>query len=373
MTLDADTLYLLALIVGLELSLVLVLIGRLLRGQPGLRHWALGMASAAVGGLAVGVPGEISTLVGSGLGYLGFGLSWVGARDYFARPRPLWPMWAGLVVVELAAAVLQVPESAVRAVCVAGACWSGAIAWTFLRNPPGRVGIGSRVAGSLFALLGVLLLVKALLPPAGEAGPPVWQQTAEPLGAIFFGIAWVFVVVGLASHRILTRLRDAARSDGLTGLLNRRALREDGGGVIELCRRKGRPCAVLLADLDRFKGLNDTHGHAAGDAALRQFASIAAASASPGDVVARWGGEEFCFVLPGASRERALRMAEKLRGAIARSPIPLGDRSLPLTVSVGVAWAKGPDLVDLKQLLERADEALYRAKEDGRDRVREAA
>src|SRR5690606_20271410 len=113
----------------------------------------------------------------------------------------------------------------------------------------------------------------------------------------------------------------------------------------ELCRRRGRSCAVVLADLDHFKRLNDTHGHAAGDRALRLFADVAARAAGKGIVLGRYGGEEFCAVLPGADVEQGRAWAEKLRAEIAACA--------PCTVSLGVAAERGAAL-DLTRLIARA-------------------
>jgi diguanylate cyclase (GGDEF)-like protein len=125
---------------------------------------------------------------------------------------------------------------------------------------------------------------------------------------------------------------------------------------------------LLALDLDRFKNINDRHGHAVGDGALRHLASLLRAAVREVDRVARYGGEEFVVLLPDVSLTDAQPLAERLREQVARQGHVEGTLALAFTVSIGVAeWRPGHD--DLAQLLSRADAALYRAKQGGRDRV----
>jgi two-component system, cell cycle response regulator len=159
------------------------------------------------------------------------------------------------------------------------------------------------------------------------------------------------------------RLARQALTDDLTGLANRR----HGGRQLErevaLCVRHGRLLALLRVDVDHFKLINDSHGHEAGDQVLVEVARRLERAVRGGDELARWGGDEFVAILPGTDKAGALRAAERLRAAVSESPIAVAG---PVTISVGWAhWAGDtPD-----DLLARADRALYRAKDDGRDTV----
>lgn len=154
-----------------------------------------------------------------------------------------------------------------------------------------------------------------------------------------------------------------ANTDALTGLANRRQLHDRLENRVTA--GTGTELAVILLDIDHFKRVNDTHGHAMGDEVLRQVATVLSAVARPGDLVGRWGGEEFLLIAPGASPADADRLAEACRGAVEDSAVPPSD---PVTASIGVASLRQDDTA--WTLLSRADEALYEAKAHGRNRVR---
>lgn len=154
----------------------------------------------------------------------------------------------------------------------------------------------------------------------------------------------------------------ASRTDALTGLGNRRHLEEQ----LQRLAATGDPISVLLCDIDRFKQVNDTRGHAAGDEVLRVVSARLREVARPGDVPGRWGGEEFLVVLPATGPDEAAAMGERTRRVIAAAPVPLADGPLAVTTSVGVASGAEEGW---ECLVRRADTGLYAAKESGRDRV----
>ena len=164
----------------------------------------------------------------------------------------------------------------------------------------------------------------------------------------------------------LDRSLELAVTDSLTGLRNRRYVRRH----LESLLRTGAAAAVLLVDVDRFKSLNDNYGHAAGDEALRVVAARLREHLRTVDVVARYGGEEFLVVIAGEGEEEGAAVAERLRAAIGDTPVPIGALSLTVTVSIGMAVARGQAAAD--GLIAAADIALYRAKEGGRNRVETA-
>lgn len=173
-------------------------------------------------------------------------------------------------------------------------------------------------------------------------------------------------------HRILMsyQLRHArdlaenmARTDALTGMLNRRAFVERGEQAIRQCERNAGPVSALLIDVDFFKRINDTHGHGAGDLVLRQIGRLLDSQFRASDICGRFGGEEFAVLLPDTDAAAATALADKFRETVAESSIPWQADALSVTVSIGVA----SDAYDLESLLHRADMAMYQAKANGRN------
>jgi diguanylate cyclase (GGDEF)-like protein len=162
-------------------------------------------------------------------------------------------------------------------------------------------------------------------------------------------------------------LRDQATRDGLTELWNRAMILEILQRELPRSRREGHPLAVIMADIDHFKQINDTHGHLAGDHVLRQTAQRLLAVLRPYDTVGRYGGEEFLVVLPGCGGNVALNLAERLRQSVAAEPIAEGEEGCSVTLSLGVADWDGQ--MSARELLQCADSALYQAKRAGRNRV----
>jgi two-component system cell cycle response regulator len=164
-------------------------------------------------------------------------------------------------------------------------------------------------------------------------------------------------------------LRDQATHDNLTGLLNRGSVLESLRNEISRARRESQPVALLIVDLDRFKSINDTYGHLAGDAALRESARRMKSAARRYDAIGRYGGEEFLIVLPGCDSEAARAQADRIREAVGAGPLSTAALSIPVTCSIGIASRTIPSPSDADSLVREADLALYAAKANGRNRV----
>jgi diguanylate cyclase (GGDEF)-like protein len=173
---------------------------------------------------------------------------------------------------------------------------------------------------------------------------------------------------GEADAEDLSALADLARRDALTGLANRRAFEEALQREVARARRTGDALAVVALDIDHFKRVNDTHGHAAGDVALAEVAQRAQRALRAEDLLARIGGEELAALLPGATLAAAAEVAERIRRAVCDTAIPVADAALDLTVSLGCA-ALHADEREAAALLARADARLYDAKRGGRNLV----
>jgi diguanylate cyclase (GGDEF)-like protein len=157
--------------------------------------------------------------------------------------------------------------------------------------------------------------------------------------------------------------------DGLTEIHNKRYLLEFLDRELARSARYGRPLAVLLFDIDHFKGINDQMGHLGGDFTLRELALRVKGGIRKEELFARYGGEEFAVVLPETAREGAIHIAERIRGLVEAQPFAYEGRHYDLTISIGVATTVGEQELSPNDLLRRADERLYQAKREGRNRV----
>jgi two-component system cell cycle response regulator len=180
----------------------------------------------------------------------------------------------------------------------------------------------------------------------------------------------------IRKKRYTERLRDSVQTsielaitDALAGLHNRRYMETHIAGLVEQALSRGQPLAVLVLDIDHFKLVNDTHGHDAGDEVLREFALRVRKAIRGIDLACRYGGEEFVVVMPETDLAAATAVAERLRLRIASEPFPIqhGAQGIDVTISIGIAALGGND--DAASVIKRADQALYRAKRNGRNRV----
>jgi diguanylate cyclase (GGDEF)-like protein len=173
----------------------------------------------------------------------------------------------------------------------------------------------------------------------------------------------------LRTKALLDLLEQRAHLDGLTELGNRFALQDVLPMQFSACRDKGEPLSVVIADLDHFKRVNDHYGHAAGDEVLRRTAVVLRQAVRPNDFLARYGGEEFVALCPGCPPREAVAVAERVRAGVADAKFLFRNSVIPMTASLGVAGTGPPYPIAPQEVLERADQALYRAKSAGRNAV----
>jgi len=213
----------------------------------------------------------------------------------------------------------------------------------------------SRLVGSLGVVAVSLYAALALI---GTSGP---RELVVGTTVVLAGLT--STAAAATRTRMTTRLNELATHDELTGCLNRRAFDDALRAEAVRARRYGRPFSVIMADLDRFKAINDTFGHAAGDTALRTVASVLEGGVRAGDVVGHVGGDEFAVLLPETGAEEAAEAAVRL-GATVRD----AQSGVHLTMSLGVSTWSGPE-DSAEVVVRRADQALYTAKQAGRDQV----
>ncbi len=197
----------------------------------------------------------------------------------------------------------------------------------------------------------------------GGHGPV--EETDRQLLEVF--ASKISIAMANAMHyQKMVSAEKAATTDYLTGLSNRRNLLNVGIPLISGAHRAGHPVALAVMDIDRFKSINDTYGHDGGDVVLRELGKMLKDRFRTSDVVARFGGEEFCVITPDTELEAARALFDGFRQAVESHPFQVGDKTLAVTISIGVS---GETSGDIDTMITRADEMLYKAKNDGRNRV----
>jgi diguanylate cyclase (GGDEF)-like protein len=381
MTLHLPTIAVIGLLLYFGIAVGFSLVMLMLRGQPVPRLWAASLWAAAINtamfGLPLPIPEAASILIRNGFGMLSSVLMVAGVAMHVGR-RPPWraaSALGGAYLLGIAWFSLVTPDLGTRllmygVVLTAFKFWE---AWLLLRHAPAELRVSCRLAATVFLLDAALFLLRGLLPTAPDAGNEV-MRAGLPIyigyiGGLFVILAQTFALMILLVERQLVELRRLARTDELTGALNRAALLGDGQHQLALCQRQQRPFSALLLDLDFFKRINDTWGHQAGDDALRHsFRTLRDDLRSYDVLFGRYGGEEFVLFLPGVAMAQACALAERLRATLAAHPLVRAEQpAIPLTVSIGVSEATVGTSLD--PLLARADAALYRAKAGGRNRV----
>jgi diguanylate cyclase (GGDEF)-like protein len=241
-----------------------------------------------------------------------------------------------------------------------------------LSRPDGRANPGARLAGIVVVLvIGIyaLRLAGRLLHLGGEFSFTHFNpmQSVLVLALVFLSMALNFGFLLMAMDRLRNEVADLALLDDLTGVGNRRHLVQRLTEECARSDRSGEPFALLVIDLDGFKGINDTHGHAAGDACLQHFTLMAQTRLRPGDLLARTGGDEFCIVLPSSTLRVGAMIARRVLDVCRADAEQCAGSEIPIAVSIGVAqWTREtgafPD-----RLIAAADHALYDAKKSGRN------
>jgi diguanylate cyclase (GGDEF)-like protein len=382
MALDLPTLFIITVFVAAVAGLMLLLSWLQNRNVQALALWGAAFIMGSVGVALVFARREIpdvwSIAIANAVVATAYGTMWSGVRSFEGHRISVPLMLAGAAIWLLACQIEAFYASPVARTSLMAAiviAYSGLSAWELWR---GRgEGLMSR-----WPLI-VLLLVHAAvflvrIPLAGSV--PIAMSSHEihidwwtfvVFETVFFSIAISYLFGGLTRERIVLWHKHASLIDPLTGVSNRRAFLERGEKLLQRARFDQRPATLLLLDLDKFKAINDTFGHHAGDQVLIAFCGVATAAIRPGDLFGRLGGEEFACLLPGSPLDGGLDVAERIRRNLEAAPLQLGGDPLSATVSIGVAVSADQNQ-DLAALMAEADRALYRAKANGRNRVEHA-
>ena len=224
---------------------------------------------------------------------------------------------------------------------------------------------------TIFAIVVTLLIASLFYKLTGETFRQVDLLLAIIAPLIIAPICtwWLFGLLIKLDH-LEIKMRGLAFFDELTRQLTRRAFFESAELYFEIARRHKKPFALLMVDLDHFKKINDQYGHAFGDKVLRSFGVLINQKKRKSDIVGRYGGEEFIFILPDTNFDGVVQYTEKFHSKLRKMSLQYGDEKVPVTISIGVALYDGSDeSCGMKNLIENADSALYEAKESGRDKT----
>jgi diguanylate cyclase (GGDEF)-like protein len=352
------------------------------RKTPALVLWGAGYLIGALAATLLAFPMELpqawSVGIANTLMCACYGMMWAGARSFEGRRVHAWLIVAGPAIWLGAYQVgdfAEMPQARIALISIITATYT-LLAARELFHPRDRELISRRPTLVLVLVHAGFLLVRIPFAHSVATSIVAGQVHGLPVAIMAFQMLLTtfclpFLRFAMAKERAELEQRKAALTDALTGVANRRAFFEGGSQLLQWAFADRRPIALLLFDLDGFKEINDSAGHQAGDRVLLAFSALVASSARSGDLFGRLGGDEFACLLTGVSIAQALHRAEQVRREFMKLSAALPQGGSRPTVSVGVAMASEAGRT-LPALLAIADQALYRAKADGRNRVARA-
>jgi len=384
--LHIPTVYLLSGFSSLVGAVILIWLRRDHReSSPALTLFAAGILALGIGFMSFALRENVTSWIASLIGYACFGVSavliWLGSGQLYGHPGIRGRTVAAGIVLAGYFAVLF----ALREPTVPGAIGRIVSSSVFVVAFMGLAALDAhrsrwigplrsvRLIRALLVLFCVLVTVRAVaflshgiqLHPDGSAPPGMLRAFfAAVFGSMPFAIT--VSVLSIANSQLSARLHRMATTDDLTGLVSRRSLQESADRLLGSTPHGG--CiALLMIDVDNFKMINDRHGHAVGDQVLRHVAAVLRQTMRKDSLIVRYGGDEFCVLVPMPGEAAAFVVAERLRANMEASPYRMDTERIPVTLSIGVTVHRHGKT--LRQLLDEADRRAYRAKADGRNRV----
>ena len=385
---DIRTLALSTSLILMLLAVVMVLYQAQRKVYRGFNSWVWSQIMFALGFLLQGtrdfLPGLIFILGGNGAIFAGFIFARRGYRKFFNR-KP-FSQHDDVIIPMLAIVLLMIftfwqDRLNIRTVIVSFAvCWmSLRIAWELSIGISKEMKAGAWFGAIFFVMAGVITANRGFTaiahPAQADIFYPSWINVSVYMFAILLVSASTFSSIMLTSTRLEMELKSAqeemallAHTDHLTGLYNRRYFMEYAQREFVRARRFNQSVSILFADLDHFKEINDTYGHTIGDNVLKRVGEIVQSQVRQVDLSARFGGEEFIILLIQGTVETIPNIAYRIWKTIEDDTLEVDDRQIPYTISIGVTSLQ-PEDTSIQDVIDRADEALYRAKENGRNQV----
>lgn len=347
--------------------------------RDGIGKWATAILLETLAWVLIAMrgtlPDAISIIVANGLVAASYALMLAAICEFQQRRLPHWQYWLPLILALFMATLLPDVRSrfiwgggvyALQMVLIARALWS---------DRATRAGRAWRVLLGGVAVILLVLALRAIVALTGGAllaepqggASPHWVQIVSFVALMATSLLGSIGFLLMVKERADRDVMHLAMTDSLTGVPNRRALMEHAERALAL--RHSRHLALLMIDVDHFKRINDAYGHPAGDEILRQVAGLLAGRLRGGDLVGRYGGEEFCVVALDTDADGAMKLANSLREIIASTVLNTEYGDLSVTVSIGVSYCSTDTERELKDILAEADAALYTAKANGRNQV----
>lgn len=384
--LSVPTLHLVNIVLHLIAGSCLVLAARSFRGGTplalwGLSHLLFALGFVVVNGRLLAGHEHVGNLAGNMLIDVGTGVAYVSLCLFLKLPRPaLWLLLpAGLFCLGKVGLFLVIglymPANVVlgclcRVLPILGSAW---ILWRHAEpelRPASGVLAGFHLFWAAILVARITWELGIVIPADTIAHGDLGGDPTTPIALLLRGCITFILTLGylwMLGRRLEMKLNRLARQDALTRVANRRALWETGEEAVLQARRRGSALAVLMIDVDHFKAVNDRWGHGVGDQLLTAVASTIGGGLRTGDLLGRVGGEEFAVLLPDAGIDAAVSVAERIRKAVENLSIESGQGPVTCTISAGVAQLNNHSTWD--RLIADADQALYRAKTGGRNRV----
>ena len=378
---DLRTIIFMSMLLTFMFSMILAITRKHHREVRGPGYWAVGNLVVGLGMVLVLIQlDKPQILFLPGIAFVGAGLClYINGIQAFLGQSPdhRIPVGAFLLLVAVDGFFMLVQHDIRTTVVVDAlifACIYLACARLTFSREKGVLGELFWITSSLFLLLGLLMLARAFT--ASRVNIAVFESFATwPVNAYTFMLGAVsqFFISGLfvlmLSYRLNQSLESIATIDGLTNVLNRRGLEDAAAKMQGICKRINLSMAVLLIDIDHFKKVNDKHGHLYGDEVLRHLSLTVGKILRTGDVLGRYGGEEFAVFLPNTNENDATGLADRIRKGVEAAAYKDDSISIITTVSIGVADSVSAGY-DFKGLIAAADVALYAAKNGGRNLVK---
>ena len=382
MKLDIRTTMVLFAMVSLIISGLILLAGLRTKSFSSVKQWSLASLCIGIGlGSAyffstITPSAKFAVVVGAALVASSIAFQFTGIQSFKHHRiyRRLATFYVAVVIFQTYWFELIHPDISARSIANSILFFVGYAACTSLllvsTKTPLRV--ASWFTAFSFASLSVVMLVRAITIFHSSEIYSLYSNT--PINSIAFVISCIlqlcvaFGFLLMLNDQLIAEIEKIASRDTLTGAYNRRELEQEIARLQSRYERTGDQFSLMLIDIDNFKSINDNYGHLNGDEVLRRLSNIAIASIRPEDYFARYGGDEFCILLPSTSTEDALIVADRLRQAYASTTFTFNGKVIKNSISIGISGSFNVGS-ETKSLIAVADQALYKAKQDGRNKV----